>query len=110
MRLERDYQPTFIKTLRNRYPGCIIQKLDTGYQQGIPDLLFLFGEFWAVFEVKRKRPTKASDFEPNQEFFIEQLNEMSFSACVYPENEEEVLDALQRQLEARRQTRTSKRK
>lgn len=109
MRNENVYQATFIKKLRDRYPGCVILKNDSSYMQGVPDLLFLFGTFWAIFEVKRTRPKSSADFEPNQEFYIEQFNEMSFAACVYPENEEEVLDALQRQLEIGRKTRSTKR-
>lgn len=110
MKLERDFQPDFIKALRERFPGCFILKNDTSYLQGVPDLLFLYGTFWAIFEVKRKKPTSSRDYRPNQEFYIDQLNEMSFSACVYPENAEEVLDEIQRQLQTRRTARVSKRK
>ena len=109
MVLERDFQAWLIKELRKLFPGCVIQKLDSGYQQGIPDLLILFGDRWAVLEVKKKRPTKASDFEPNQEYFIEKLNEMSFCACVYPENVEDVLDAIQQSLQPHRRARISQR-
>lgn len=109
MPLERDFQAKLIKKLRKLFPGCIIQKLDTSYQQGIPDLLILFGDKWAVLEVKRKRPTRESDFEPNQEWFIDTLNEMSFSACIYPENEEEVLNDLQHALQPRRTARVPQR-
>lgn len=91
MSLESAYQSRLIKKLKRMFPGCVIQKLDTDYQQGIPDLLILWGRNWAILEVKRKRPTKASDFEPNQEWFLEQFNKMSFADCIYPENEEEVL-------------------
>jgi hypothetical protein len=104
--LERDFQPWVIKELYRRLPGCIVQKLDTEYQQGIPDLLILWDWFWATLEVKKKKP-KPSDFEPNQEYFIEKMDEMSFSACIYPENAEEVLNDLQRQFEIRRLTRIS---
>jgi hypothetical protein len=82
-------------------PGCMIQKLDSGYQQGIPDLLILWEWWWATLEVKRK-PPKPSDYEPNQEYFIEKMDSMSFSACIYPENAEEVLDDLQQAFRLRR--------
>lgn len=108
-KLERDYQPMLIKRIRVLLPGCVIQKLDTGYQQGIPDLLILWEDRWAILEVKKEQPRGPQDFEPNQEWFIEQFNAMSFSACVYPENEEEVLDALQRQFKSRRKARVPKR-
>jgi hypothetical protein len=94
MPLEREFQPRLIKMLESRFPGCFILKNDPNYRQGVPDLLLLYGRNWAILEVKRK-PPKPSDYEPNQEWYIEQLNAMSFSACVYPENAEEVLDALE---------------
>lgn len=108
MSLESAYQAKLIKKLKRLFPDCLIQKLDTSYQQGIPDLLILWEHQWAVLEVKRKRPA-ASDFEPNQEWFIDHLNAMSFSACIYPENEEEVLDALQYAFQSRRETCLSQR-
>lgn len=108
-RLESSFQSKLIKSLRVHFPGCVIQKLDTSYQQGIPDLLILFGTSWAVLECKRKRPTRPEDFEPNQEWWIEALNRMSFAACVYPENVEEVLHDLQLAFQPRRATRVSQR-
>lgn len=94
--LERDYQPKLIKKLRKMFPGCIILKNDSSYMQGILDLSIFFGMRYAFLEVKPKRPTKASDFEPNQEYYIEYINNMSFARCVYPENEKEVLSDLKR--------------
>jgi hypothetical protein len=102
MALESKFQGELVKELKAIFPGCMIQKLDSAYQTGIPDLLILWGTAWATLECKRKRPTSPNDFEPNQEYFIEYMNEMSFSACIYPENKEEVLDALQRSFRARR--------
>ena len=102
MPLERNFQPKLIKEIRDLFPGCVIQKLDTSYQQGIPDLLILWHVHWAVLEVKRKPPTKASDFEPNQEWWIDLLNGMSFSACIYPENKDEVLFELQQAFQSGR--------
>lgn len=107
--LERDYQPRLIKKLRAMFEGVVILKNDANYQQGFPDLILLFGPQWAILEVKRQRPTKASDFRPNQEYYIEMLNQMSFSACIYPENEDEVLSALQQTFGLRRPARGVKR-
>lgn len=94
MRLERDYQPRVIKRLEYLFPGIIIRKHDI--QQGWPDLLLLWGPHYAFLEVKRKMPTSEADYEVNQPWWIERFNQMSFSAMICPENEEEVLDALQR--------------
>lgn len=98
-RRERDYQAGLIKRIERALPGSYVRKIDV--QQGWPDLLILAPDFWALLEVKKKPPT-ASDFEPNQEWWIEEFDEMSFSACIYPENEEEVIHALQQACRARR--------
>lgn len=98
-RLERDYQAALIKRMERRFPEAYIRKHDM--QQGWPDLLFLAPDFWALLEVKRRTPS-ADDFEPNQEWWIEEFDNMSFSACIYPENEEDVLNALEQAYRARR--------
>ena len=99
-RLEREYQSKLIDRIEDMFPGIIVRKHDI--QQGWPDLLLLHGRHWAMLETKRKRPTSESDFEVNQEWWIEEFNNMSFSACIYPENEQEVLHALQQTFRARR--------
>lgn len=91
-RQERDYQAKLIKRIERLIPNSYVRKTDI--QQGWPDLLILAPGFWALLEVKRDRPTCADDFEPNQEWWIEEFDAMSFSACIYPENEQEVLHAL----------------
>lgn len=103
------FQTKLIKELSRRFPGCFILKNDANYLQGVPDLLVLYEAKWAMLECKRKRPTSPRDFEPNQEWYIEKLNAMSFSACVYPENMEDVLDALQQTFQPRRRTRVPQR-
>lgn len=92
---ERDYQSGLIKRLRKQYPGCIIMKNDPTYLQGVPDLTVLYGTKWAALEVKAREPVHANAFEPNQEWYIQTMNGMSFAACIYPENEKEVLRGLQ---------------
>lgn len=109
MGLESKFQADLISDLKDMFPGCVVQKLDSSYQQGIPDLLVLFGKRWAILEVKRKKPTRESDWEPNQQWFIEQFDRMSFSACIYPENAEDVLNDLQQTFSPRRATRISQR-
>lgn len=94
--LESRYQSLLIKTLKRRFPGCVVLKNDTDYQQGIPDLLVLWKNYWAMLEVKPASPTGPEDFEPNQEWFIALFDDMSFGACIYPENEEEVLHDLEK--------------
>lgn len=91
-RLERDFQTLFCKRLEALYPGCHIIKPETGYLQGFPDRLFLHDRFWAAFEFKRER---GSARQANQDWYISNLNTMSFAAFVSPDNENEVLNALQ---------------
>jgi len=90
--LESRYQALLIKRLRVMFPGCIILKNDTDYLQGFPDLTILWQRYWAVLEVK---PSEDAHFEPNQEWYIRTLDNMSFSAMICPENEEEVLHDLE---------------
>lgn len=89
---ENEYQRRLIKKLRELFPGCLIVKNDSGYQQGIPDLTVLYGPYWALLEVKASEFSKE---RPNQRHYVGKLDEMSFAAFIYPENEAEVLVALQ---------------
>lgn len=100
--LERGFQKDFIDLLERSYPGSMVMKLDSAYIQGIPDLLFLYGDFWGTFEVKR---SLREPYQPNQEWYIDSMNNMSFSVMVCPENVEDVLHALQVALRARRNAR-----
>lgn len=102
--LESVYQSRLIKKLERRFPGCFILKNDSGYRQGVPDLVVFYGERWAMLEVKAD---EGASHQPNQDYYVELLSEMSFAAFIYPENEEAVLRDLQRAFEARRHTRVS---
>lgn len=93
---ENQYQAKLIKKLEKMFPGCIVMKTNEQHRQGLPDLLILWKERWATLEVK------AGEFagtQPNQGYYIELLDEMSFAAYIYPENEREVLSALQQAFE-----------
>lgn len=99
---ENDYQAGLIKRIESRFPGCLILKNDEQYLQGIPDLTVLYGSRYAVLEVKRSW-REAESPEPNQRYYIDLVYGMgSFAAFIYPENEEEVLDEVQRAFESRR--------
>lgn len=98
-RKENKFQADLIKELRQRFPGCIILKNDANYLQGFPDLTVLWKKFWAVLECK-KGPNEAH--QPNQDFYVELANKMSFSSFIYPENKEAVLDEMERAFKVRR--------
>lgn len=89
---EASYQSSLIRKLKRCFPGCMILKNDPTYVQGIPDLTVLWRRHWATLEVKL---TMDSARRPNQEYYVTQMNDMSFSAFICPENEGEVLFALQ---------------
>lgn len=91
MKKESEFQSKLKKELKERFPGCIVTKLDSGDIQGIPDLLVLYKNKWATLE--NKRSAKASK-RPNQEYYVNKMNEMSFSRFIYPENKDSVLDEL----------------
>lgn len=96
-KLESKFQKELIDEIKNRYPDCVITKNDAGYIQGFPDLTILYKDKWAVLETKRE---KDANKQPNQEYYVDKLNGMSFSRFVYPENKEEVLHELQQAFES----------
>jgi hypothetical protein len=89
--LESEFQSKTIKQLEKLLPGCIVLKNDSSYIQGIPDLLVLYNKRWAMLECKKD---KTAPYRPNQEFYLDKANRMSFSATIYPENKDEVLGIL----------------
>lgn len=91
--LESKFQSDLIKEIKGRFPECIVMKNDASYIQGIPDLLILSGDKWAALECKNSAKAK---HRPNQDYYVEKMNNMSYSAFVYPENKEEVLNELGR--------------
>lgn len=77
----RDYQEEAVRRMQN---GCI------------PDLLVLHKDKWASLECKKSAGAKK---QPNQEYYVDRMNQMSFSRFICPENKEEVLDELQQSFE-----------
>lgn len=86
--LERDYQRCLVKRLQSRFPGCIILKNDAQLKQGVPDLLILFKDKWVALEVKA---SESASHRPNQDYKVEKMNDMSYAAFIYPENEKDIL-------------------
>lgn len=103
--LESTYQSKLKRELENMFPGCIVLKNDSALLQGIPDLLILWHDKWAALEVKASWD---STEQPNQRYYVELMDNMSFAAFIYPENQEEVLSALQHAFQPRRATRLSR--
>lgn len=95
--LESQFQAKLIKELKKLFPGCIVMKSDSGHLQGIPDLLILFNDKWAALECKQHASAKK---QPNQEYYVGKMDEMSFSRFICPENKEEVLHDLQQSFQS----------
>lgn len=91
-KLENRFQRELIKELKDLFPGCIVMKNDPDYIQGIPDLTILYGDRWATLECKRSEKAR---HRPNQDYYVDTMNEMSFSRFIFPENKEAILDELQ---------------
>ena len=93
---ENEYQALLIKRISALLPGCTVLKNDPNYIQGIPDLLILYKDRWAILEVKK---SKNEPHRPNQDYYIDKFGEWVYSSFIFPENEREVLDELKRALE-----------
>lgn len=99
MAKESSFQKKLKDEIKLRFPGSIITKLDSGDTQGIPDLLVLYKDRWAALECKK---SKDEPHRPNQDYYVDKLNNMSFSAFIFPENREEVLNAMEQSFESGR--------
>lgn len=88
-RLESGFQDRLIVTLKEMFPGCWTFKMEQ--IQGMPDLLVLYKNKWALLECKRKHNAKK---QPNQDYYVDLFNKMSFSRFICPENKDDVLREL----------------
>ena len=101
MATEAAYQAKLISKLQTLFPTGFIMKPDPTEYQGIPDILILVNDRWAMLEIKL---SATAEVQPNQPYYIEMFNNMSFASFIYPENEEQVLYELQSALRAERKT------
>jgi len=99
---ESSFLAKLISELERQYPGAIILKNDANQRQGFPDRLILWQNHWAAFEGKAHRD---STHQPNQDYYVNLLNNMSYAKFVYPDNMEIFLYELQRSFGFRRTTR-----
>jgi hypothetical protein len=104
---ETKFQHDLKKELEEKFPGCIILKNDPTDIQGIPDLTVLYNDKWVMLECKR---SINEPHRPNQDYYVDKTNGMSYAHFIYPENKEEVLNEVQRALQSSRKTRISRRK
>lgn len=104
MTLESGFQSKLIQDIKKMFPGCMVMKTDPSYIQGLPDLLILYNDKWATLECKRSAKAKR---QPNQPYYVDKMNKMSFSRFICPENKESVLIELQHAFAAGGTTRIS---
>ncbi len=90
-KLESGFQDNLKKELEKLFPGCMIFKMEQ--VQGIPDLLVLYKNKWASLENKKSANAKK---QPNQEYYVKLMDNMSFSRFIYPENKDDILNELQK--------------
>lgn len=91
--VESKFQKEVIDDLKAAFPDCIVLKNDPTYIQGIPDLSVFYNNKWATLEIKK---SKNATHRPNQDYYVEKMKKMSYSAFIYPENKEEILNELRR--------------
>lgn len=88
---ESAYKLQLTKKLEKMFPGCVILKNDPNHTQGLPDLTVLYKDRWFALEVKR---SESANVQPNQEYYVKKLDDMSYAAFISPANEEQVLDEI----------------
>lgn len=96
MKREGQFQKSLIDEIKQRLPGSIVMKNDPDYIQGIPDLIVLYKKRWACLEVKR---FSDASHQPNQDYYVQLMDGMSFARFVYPENKDQVLDELVKEMQ-----------
>ena len=89
--LERAFQPRVIVRIKQLYPNAIILKNDANLFQGIPDLSIFYKDKWAMLETKT-----SSVYRPNQKYWLDILDDMSFARKITPSNIGEVINEIQK--------------
>lgn len=103
---ESRFQADLIKEIKERFPGCVVLKNDPNYIQGFPDLTVFFSNRWAALECKR---SENESHQPNQDYYVDYLNSMSYASFIFPENKEKVMNELEQTFESGRKPRVSER-
>lgn len=94
-KLEARFQREVIERIERRFPGAVILKTDPSYIWSIPDLFVVRNKGWAALETKR---TPDSSERPNQGYYVNLFNDMSYGSFVNPNNIRRVLYDLERTL------------
>ena len=92
MARESKFQKQLVETIESKFPGCFVMKNDSSYIQGIPDLLILYNNIWFALECKKN---DTAHKQPNQEYYVKKMDDMSYAAFINPNNKEEILNDLE---------------
>ena len=90
--LENKFKTKLATEIKERFPGAKVFHLNPNECQGAPDLIILYQNKWAALEGKK---SATASHRPNQDYWVDTYNEMSFARFIYPENKEEILNELQ---------------
>ena len=90
--LENRFKTKLVKEIKTRFPGSMVFHLDPNEMQGAPDLLVLYKDKWAALEGKKEED---ASHRPNQDYYVDKMNQMSFARFIYPQNAKEVLNELE---------------
>lgn len=88
-KLEAEFQAQLVKQFEELLPECVVLVKPGYYIQGFPDLMILYKNRWAALECKQ---SESSRYQPNQQWWIGELNEMGYAAMICPENCKEIID------------------
>ena len=102
--LENRFKTKLVKEIKTRFPGSMVFHLDPNEMQGAPDLLVLYKDKWAALEGKKEED---ASHRPNQDYYVDKMNQMSFARFIYPQNAKEVLNELEQSFKSSRKTRTT---
>ena len=89
---ESAFKHSVLRYIENRFPGAIVLHVDTGLHRSYPDVFILYRNRWAALEFKRSENSK---HRPNQDYYVDIFNAMSYASFIYPENEGKVLNELE---------------
>ena len=91
--LENEFKTKLKNEIEARLPGAMVFHVNPGERQGAPDLIVLYKDRWAALEGKK---SKTASHRPNQNYYVNLMNKMSFARFIFPENKKEVLNELER--------------
>ena len=89
MNAETKFQKDVKDAITEKFPDSYILKQNNCGIQGMPDLFIINGNKWVALECK---DSKSAKHQPNQDYYVNKLNDMSYASFIFPENKEEVLN------------------